>query len=109
MDAAIAANAVLGVTDPMSNGMGGDLFLLYWDAKSRQTLWAELERLGAGQTFRGVSGETRHHVHARGRHPRVTVPGAVEGWSQSPTRALVVCRGRISLLQQSTTLSTVTL
>src|SRR5216684_6139626 len=34
MDAAIAANAVLGVTEPMMNGIGGDLFLLYWDNKA---------------------------------------------------------------------------
>src|SRR3954447_6700307 len=36
MDAAITANAVLGVVEPMSNGVGGDLVGIHWDAKTRK-------------------------------------------------------------------------
>src|SRR5579862_3086788 len=52
-DAAIAANAVLGVVEPMMNGIGGDLFVLYWDSKT-----GRLTGLNAsGPAPRGLSPE----------------------------------------------------
>jgi gamma-glutamyltranspeptidase / glutathione hydrolase len=81
-DAAIAANAVLGVTEPMMNGIGGDLFVLYWDAKSRKLY-------GLNASGWAPKGLTRQHVLAKDatRMPEsgidsVTVPGAVDGWSK---------------------------
>src|SRR5271165_3610093 len=80
IDAAITANAVLNVTEPMMNGMGGDLFAIYWEAKT-----GKLYGLNAsGWAPRGL---TIAHVKAKDATAMpvegidsVTVPGAVAGW-----------------------------
>jgi gamma-glutamyltranspeptidase / glutathione hydrolase len=85
-DAAIAANAVLGVVEPMMNGIGGDLFVLYWEAKS-----ATLTGLNAsGPAPCALSPEflaTRgiHAMADAGIHT-VTIPGAVDGWAKMHAR-----------------------
>src|SRR3954447_14967868 len=53
-DAAIAANAVLGVVEPMMDGPGGDLFVLYWDAKAHE--YAGLN--ASGPAPRGLTPES---------------------------------------------------
>jgi gamma-glutamyltranspeptidase/glutathione hydrolase len=81
-DAAIAANAVLGVVEPMMNGMGGDLFVVYRDGKT-----GSLTGLNASgpapralsRDFLAARGATA--MPATGIHT-VTVPGAVDGWAK---------------------------
>lgn len=86
MDAAIAANAVLGVTEPMMNGIGGDLFLLYWDAKSGKLYglnasgWAPQGLTIEFLKQHGVVSMPEEGIHS------VTVPGAVDGWAKAHQR-----------------------
>jgi gamma-glutamyltranspeptidase/glutathione hydrolase len=86
IDAAIAANAVLGVTEPMMNGVGGDLFLIYWDAKAGKLYglnasgWAPRKLTIEFLSKHGITTMPHDGIHS------VTVPGAVDGWSQAHKR-----------------------
>jgi len=82
VDAAIAANAALGLMEPTGNGIGGDLFAIVWDPKT-----GKLHGLNA--SGRSPSGLTREKllelVGDRGEIPShgplpVSVPGCVDGW-----------------------------
>ena len=76
IDAAIAANAVLSVTEPMMNGPGGDLFVLYWDAKTRKLTGLNASGWSAKRLPKLTGDMPRSGIHT------VTVPGAVDGWSR---------------------------
>src|SRR5690606_36948017 len=80
VDAAIAANAALGLMEPTGNGIGGDLFAIVWDPATRRLHGYS----GAGRSPRSRTlaeferrGLTEDPSH--GPLP-VTVPGAVDGW-----------------------------
>src|SRR2546422_11378628 len=82
VDAAIAANAVLGVVEPMSCGLGGDLFAIVWDAKTGKLY-------GLNASGRAPYAATIERFRARGLDQIPTdgplswsVPGCVDGWGQ---------------------------
>jgi len=82
VDAAVAANAVMGLVAPMSNGIGGDLFAIVFDHSSGKLLGLN----ASGWAPSGLTAELlRRNGHTtmpqRGIHA-VTVPGAVAGWDQ---------------------------
>jgi gamma-glutamyltranspeptidase/glutathione hydrolase len=81
VDAAIAANAVLGFVEPIACGIGGDAFAMLWDPAS-----GRVEGLnGSGRSPRALSLETVRQRSVRGLIPSfgaisVSVPGAVDAW-----------------------------
>jgi gamma-glutamyltranspeptidase / glutathione hydrolase len=82
VDAAVAANAAMGVVAPMSNGIGGDLFAMIYDAKS-----GKLYGLNAsGWAPAALTPEVLKKQGFRDMPDRgiftVTVPGAVDGWQK---------------------------
>jgi gamma-glutamyltranspeptidase/glutathione hydrolase len=86
IDAAIAGNAVLGLVEPVSNGIGGDLFAIIWHAES-----ARLYGLNAsGRSPRSLSLEYFEEngyasIPSYGHLP-VSVPGCVDGWFEMHDR-----------------------
>jgi gamma-glutamyltranspeptidase/glutathione hydrolase len=80
MDAAIAANAVLGLVEPASCGIGGDIFAIVWDAETEQLYGFN----GSGRSPKSLTMDyfvenDMNYVPFRGPLP-VSVPGCVDGW-----------------------------
>jgi gamma-glutamyltranspeptidase / glutathione hydrolase len=82
VDAAVATNAVMGVVEPMMNGIGGDLFAIVYDAKSGKLYglnasgWAPAGLSIEFLESKGVAKMPQEGIQS------VTVPGAVDGWSK---------------------------
>ena len=80
IDAAIAANAVLGLVEPTGCGIGGDLFAIVWDAKTKKLYG--LNSSGPApkdMNIDFIKNQGLDKIPAYGPLP-VTVPGAVAGW-----------------------------
>ena len=82
MDAAIAANAAMGLMGPMANGLGGDMFAIVYEAKTGKLYglnasgWAPAGLTPEFLRSKGVSSMPQHGIHS------VTVPGVVDGWTK---------------------------
>ncbi len=82
VDAAIATNAMMGVVEPMMNGIGGDLFVIVYDAKANKLYglnasgWAP-----KGLTIEFLQKQGLKEMPKSGVHT-IDVPGAVDGWQK---------------------------
>ena len=82
VDAAIAANATLGLMEPTGNGMGGDLFAIVWSQKEQKLYGLNASgRSPKSLTLEKLKEELgdRTKIPALGPLP-VSVPGCVDGW-----------------------------
>ncbi len=80
VDAAIGANAALGLMEPTGNGIGGDLFAIVWDAKTKRLYGLNASgRSPRSLTLEYFREQNLTKVPAFGPLP-VSVPGAVDGW-----------------------------
>jgi gamma-glutamyltranspeptidase/glutathione hydrolase len=82
VDAAIATNAMMGLVEPMMNGIGGDLFAIVYDAKGKRLYglnasgWAPKALTIEFLRKQGLRDMPQKGVHA------ITVPGVVDGWQK---------------------------
>lgn len=80
IDAAIAANAMLGLVEPTGNGIGGDLFAIVWDAETKQLYGLNASgRSPKSLTLAYFKEQGLQKIPPFGPLP-VSVPGAVDGW-----------------------------
>jgi len=80
IDAAIAANAMLGLTEPTGSGIGGDLFAIVWDAKTQKLYGLNASgRSPYSLTLDYFKQKGYKSIPALGPLP-VSVPGCVDGW-----------------------------
>jgi gamma-glutamyltranspeptidase / glutathione hydrolase len=86
IDAAIAANASLGLMEPTGNGLGGDLFAIVW-IDSEQKLYGlnASGRSPKGLTLEEFQNRGLEMIPSRGALP-VSVPGVVDGWFELHNR-----------------------
>jgi gamma-glutamyltranspeptidase/glutathione hydrolase len=82
MDAAIAANAVLGVVEPQSCGLGGDLFAIHWDARTGKLTAINASGWAPKALTIDVLKKLGHTTMPQDGVHSITVPGAVDGWSK---------------------------
>ena len=86
VDAAIAANAMLGLVEPTGCGIGGDLFAIVWDAEGEALHGLNASgRSPASLTLEELRGRGLERIPSHGPLP-VTVPGCVDGWFELHAR-----------------------